>query len=122
VLKALSDQVKINQANSVDEAITKLGNCDSYDLIILDLNMPDMSSLAFLQHITADDCFVPVVMMSAEQESKCIQQALELGAMGFIPKSYHAGQMKSAIRTVLEGNLYLPSEVQKQLNNLSVQT
>ena len=117
VLNTLSDAVEKQQANSVDEALAKLRNCDSYDLIILDLNMPGMDGLDLLQHISADECFVPVVIISAEQESKCIQQALELGAMGFIPKSYHAEQMKSAIRKVLEGNMYLPDELQKQLNN-----
>ena len=121
VLNTLSDAVEKQQANSVDEALAKLRNCDSYDLIILDLNMPGMDGLDFLQHISADECFVPVVIISAEQESKCIQQALELGALGFIPKSYHAEQMKSAIRKVLEGNMYLPDELQKQLNNLSLQ-
>lgn len=121
VLKTLSDDVEIQQANSIDEAITKLINCDNYDLMLLDMNMPGMGGLDVLHHINSNDCFIPTVVISTEQEAEKIQLALELGAMGFIPKSYQAEQMKSAIRTILEGNMYLPDELQKQLNNLSLQ-
>lgn len=121
VLNTLSNHVEITQANSIHEAIDKLAGCDSYDIIILDLNIPGMDSLAFLHQMEMNEIYIPVVIISAEQGVEHIQQALELGAMGFIPKSYNADQMKSALRSVLEGNIYLPDELQLNLNNQSIQ-
>lgn len=118
VLNSLADRVEISQANNIEQAINKLANCDSYDIIMLDLNMPGMGGFDFLQQVSKDELFIPVVIISAEQEAEQIQQALALGAMGFIPKSYNAKQMVSAIRTVLEGNMYVPGEIQKRLNSL----
>lgn len=121
VINTLSEHVEINQANNIHKAIDQLTGCDSYDLVMLDLNMPGMDSLALLHHIEMNELFVPVVIISAEQDAERIQQAMELGALGFIPKSYNAEQMKSALRSVLEGNIYLSDNLQLSLSNLSIQ-
>jgi len=113
VLNNLVGQVAVDCANSIDEAMAKLAKSANYDIILLDMNMPGMGGLDFLQQINVDELLIPIVLISAEQENDSIQQALELGAMGFIPKSHNAEQIVAAIETVLEGNLYIPDGDQK---------
>ena len=47
-----------------------------------------------------------------------IKSALEIGALGFIPKSHGSQQMLAILKDILEGEIYIPAEIQKQIDNL----
>jgi len=57
---------------------------------------------------------VPVVVLSASENPDDVMRAIELGAMGFIPKSQSNHVMLSALRLVLAGGVYLPAEILAQ--------
>jgi len=118
IVKQLSDDTLITAVNSVEEAITQLKSSTEYDLILLDINMPAMDGLTLLQRFRADELCIPIVVISSETKPGIIRQALELGTMGFIPKSHNAKQMIEALTSVLEGSMYVPEDVQKQLDKL----
>ncbi len=54
---------------------------------------------------------IPVVIVSAEQDKQVVLQAITYGAVGFITKSSPRAQMTEAIEQILNGNVYLPSDV-----------
>lgn len=114
----LSDDTQVTTVHSVVEAINQLAIDSDIDLILLDLNMPEMDGISLLQRFNADELCVPVVVISSESKLGIIRQALELGAMGFIPKSLRAEEMLSAMHDVLQGAIYVPQEIQKQLSQL----
>ncbi|QTF92034.1 response regulator transcription factor [Halomonas sp. BM-2019] len=84
---------------------------DDLDLILLDLNMPGVHGLSGLIQLRNEAPTIPVVIISAEEEKQVILQAVTYGAVGFITKSSPREQMTQAIAQILDGNIYLPSEI-----------
>lgn len=81
------------------------------DLIVLDLQMPDVSGLELLSELCNSRPEVPVVVVSASEDCRIMQRAIEHGAAGFIPKSVASGVLVSALQLVLSGGVYIPSEM-----------
>lgn len=84
---------------------------DELDLILLDLNMPGMNGLNGLITLRNDLPTVPVVIVSAEEDKQIVLQAITYGAVGFITKSSPRDQMTDALKQILAGNVYLPSDI-----------
>jgi len=86
-------------------AVTALHRRHAYDLIVLDLQMPDMDGfqvLAALHQIEADQ-YLPVLVLSSQHESKLA--ALEAGAKDFLAKPYDPGELLSRLRNLLDVRL-----------------
>lgn len=81
------------------------------DLIVLDLQMPDVSGLELLSELCNGRPDIPVVVVSASEDCRIMQRAIEHGAAGFIPKSVANGVLVSALQLVLSGGVYIPSEM-----------
>lgn len=119
VLDQLADEVSITACNCVDDAIHILSRRNDFDLILLDLNLPDKDGFAFMQQFQADELCIPVVIFSAETKSSLIKQALDWGAMGFVAKSYSSEEMLAALQAILDGQMFVPLELQSQLLKLN---
>ena len=57
------------------------------DLVLLDLNMPGMDATLSLSALRSDFPAVPILVVSASEESRIVAQAMDFGAAGFLPKS-----------------------------------
>ena len=79
-------QPMVHTALGVTDALEILDR-SSIDVILLDLNLPSMDGLAFLDALKLRDQRPPVLLMSAEVDGKRILAALHAGAAGFVPKS-----------------------------------
>lgn len=102
----------VAEADDCGSAVALLANGgDAPDLILLDLNLPDCSGLAALDTVRAAAPSVPVVVLSAEDDRNTILDALNRGAMGFIPKSMNPELVWSALGLVLAGGVYVPHTV-----------
>ena len=77
------------------------------DLIILDMTMPRLSGLDFLNNIRTSGLFreIPVVVVSAEEDSKVINKCKDLGIEGFIPKPFNPINLNNTINSVLTPTL-----------------
>lgn len=70
---------------SFDEARERIETDDSYDLVLLDYNMPGMNGLDGIRHAIAMKEGLRVALISGEATKKIAEQALEAGAAGFVP-------------------------------------
>ncbi len=73
------------------------------DLIILDMSMPRLSGLDFLNNIRTSGLFrdIPVLIVSGEKDNKVIQKCKDLGIDGFIPKPFNPIDLDEKINMVL---------------------
>jgi DNA-binding NarL/FixJ family response regulator len=81
------------------------------DLVLLDLNLPDTHGFAALEALRARYPALPVVVLSSANDRASVMQALDLGAMGYIPKDSSNEVLLSALRLVLSGGIYIPPEI-----------
>lgn len=73
----------------------------SFDLIILDLGLPDLDGLELLRQLRALDPTVPILVLSAWQEIDTRVSALDLGADDFIPKPFSMQELLARVRVAL---------------------
>lgn len=78
------------------------------DLIMLDLRMPGMDGLRGLEKLRQQYPEVPVALLSGLAEKTHVEQAMELGASGFFPKTMSGRAMLSGINKILEGGHFIP--------------
>ena len=102
---------EIIETDDLDSALKVAQENDDLDLILLDLNMPGMHGLNGLITLRNEAPTIPVVIVSAEEEKQVVLQAITYGAVGFITKSSPRAQMTEAIQQILNGNVYLPSDI-----------
>lgn len=133
---ALTMSIRVVDPATLVDCVTTLSDAEQklraqpYDLIFLDLMLPDVQGFAGLALVKAIAPNTTVAMVSSRDERSVVRQAATLGAAGFLSKSLEIDRMVSAIRVLLEGGQWYPksimvendghSEIAKRLGTLSV--
>lgn len=103
--------VHLVEAASIAELESRVNEGVDWDLILLDLNMPGAYGFSGLVLLRGQYPHMPVVMISAQEDPAVIARAREFGASGFIPKSSPLPLIQEAVRTVLDGDLWWPTQI-----------
>jgi CheY-like chemotaxis protein len=77
---------------------------EPYDLILLDLCMPDMDGVEFIQAVRANSALaqIPIVLTTAEAEgSELMSQARSLGVAAVVRKPWKPQELRDVVRTIL---------------------
>jgi DNA-binding NarL/FixJ family response regulator len=112
--QALSDKFSdliISEAGSLDGLSGELEGKSETDLVLLDLAMPGVKGFSGLMYLRAQYPEIPVVVVSANEDPSAIRRCIEFGASGFIPKSLPVETIREAVRTVLEGEVWTPPDL-----------
>jgi DNA-binding NarL/FixJ family response regulator len=110
VIAVAFDQTELFEAASIAEAAAIIEREGDFDLVMLDLNMPDAQGFAGLAALRDRFAALPIVIVSGAVEAGLVQGAIANGAAGFIPKSLKRSAIVAAVQQVLEGNLFVPDE------------
>jgi DNA-binding NarL/FixJ family response regulator len=111
VLKDLDPDATVLEASGYRQAARLLEAHPDLGLILLDLNLPDRDGFAVLVEFRERYPATSIVMLSAFNDHDNVVKALNLGALGFIPKSAERTVMLGALNLVLAGGTYIPSDV-----------
>lgn len=100
---------ELHVARTAEQALEWLHDRDEPrpNLILLDINLPGMSGLEFLQTIKQDEAFedIPVVVLTTSQAEEDIDEAYRLHASAFVSKPVGFGEFIGAVQGI--GNFYL---------------
>ena len=118
ILNKLDSSVSITESNSAEQAISILESGLEFDLILIDHSMPGIDGMSILQRMHERKRWLPIVVVSGEEEIGTIKSTLDSGALGFIPKSHSSQQMLHALHAILDGEIYIPTDIEKQINDL----
>jgi len=99
-----------NTAGDADEGIA-LAAENSYDIIVMDINMPGMSCFEAAKRLQTTHPDLPVLFLSAYWNDAFIEQAQGVGACGLLSKSDEPELLIKAIRAVVDGGVFLSEEV-----------
>lgn len=108
LLTQLGSDVKVREAADFEAALVVLDSTAGFDLILLDLALPRIDGFAGLDILRRRYPAVPVAVLSAFDDGPTINRVLNLGAAGFIPKTYSGEALLGAIRAILQGTTYRP--------------
>lgn len=111
VLTELRDDAIVLDASDSQQAMRCVTATADLDLILLDLKLPDGSGFDLLVELRDRFPAVAVVVLSASNRRDDITRALELGALGFIPKSAQREVMLAALELIFSGAIYVPPEI-----------
>lgn len=111
VLKQLKEDATVLEAGDSREATKHVTEQADIGLILLDLSLPDRDGFSLLAEIRERHPSISVVVMSAQQDRSSVVKALDLGALGFIPKSAQRDVMLTALQLVFAGGIYIPPEI-----------
>jgi len=103
--------VRVEEAGDLAALSAALEADRDCDLVLLDLNMPGGHGLSGLLLLRAQYPELPVMIISAVEDPKVIARSFELGAAGYLTKSAGPADIRSAIETVLSGELYVPDGI-----------
>jgi DNA-binding NarL/FixJ family response regulator len=110
LLQALPDAT-LHEADSVAALHAAVDAHPDIELLLLDLHMPGASGFSALVHLRGQQPGLPIIVVSAHEEASVIRRALAHGASGYIPKSAPVDTIVDAVRTVLDGGLWVPASV-----------
>jgi DNA-binding NarL/FixJ family response regulator len=108
VIKGLGDDVTVVGADSGRQARQILREDSDYDLILLDLQLGDVDGFELLVELRATYPALPVVIVSASDRASDVIRAVDLGAMGFVPKRASNATLFEALNLVMQGGIYVP--------------
>ena len=110
VLTELDASLELIQAEDASSAHAALSRTSNVDLLVLDLALPGCDGFDLLADLRRDWPDIPVLVLSATYDRATVELALDLGAMGFIPKTANAQLLLAALRLVLAGGVYVPTD------------
>lgn len=117
VLQQLSDEVSIICAGDFTETLKLAEENPNIDLALVDLNMPGSDGVASIRIFHHRFPAIPLVVVSGSEQRAEIECVMEYGAMGFISKMSSGKIMVSALRKILDGDIYLPPQLMGHANS-----
>jgi two-component system invasion response regulator UvrY len=108
------DIVVAGEASEGAEALRKVSD-EQYDLVMLDISLPDMSGLDVLASIKKQKPGLPVLILSIHPEEKYALRALRGGASGYLTKESARDELIKAIRQATSGRKYVTSSLAQKL-------
>jgi DNA-binding NarL/FixJ family response regulator len=112
------ENVSVLEAGSLFEAIDQVeAHKGDIDLVLLYLHMPGMNGFTGLFTLRASYPDIPVSIVSASQELPVVRRSIEYGASAFVPKSAPVDQIGLAVKTVLDGGMWMPDWAREAMEN-----
>lgn len=107
-------EFSITELGSLEALLNHIASEAEADLVLLDLKMPShrddtsLSGLSGLMYLRSHSPGIPVIIVSATENPAVIRRCLNLGASAFIPKSLPVTEIREAVKTVLDGGIWVP--------------
>ena len=109
------DDVTIDVSSKGYELLNKISNND-YDIVLLDISLPDINGLEVLKEIKKRKRKLPVLILSMYPEENYAARALKAGAKGYLTKGSASDELVLAVRKILSGKKYIsPAFAEKMM-------
>ncbi|HVN49738.1 MAG TPA: response regulator transcription factor [Bacteroidota bacterium] len=117
VIGILSDAfsvTKVARAGNYNDAV-KLARETKWDLMVVDINLADISGLELIKMARKFDAKVPILVLSMVPVAQYLKRILQAGATGYITKSEPTEELVHAVRLLMRGMKYFSPQVQQEM-------
>lgn len=98
--------IVVGEATNGTEVLAMVKKID-FDLLLLDLDMPDPSGLELIQKLLAFDAALKILIFSMHEEPHLVTRMLQAGACGYITKNGNSAMLVAAIRKIVAGGHFI---------------
>lgn len=119
VLNQLEPRIIVLEAANAGEAAQLMSRCRNLDLVLLDIDLPDVDGLTALPGLRELAPTVPIVVLSGSETAQHVKRALDNGVVGYLPKSCSSHEMLAALRIVLQGDVFIPPRLLGKLESFA---
>lgn len=109
------DDIAIADEAATAEAAIRMARAAAYDVVLLDISMPDKSGVEVLKLLKRDRPDLPVLILSMHPENRYAIQLLRNGASGYLQKEAMPMELIVAIRTIHQGRRYISAALAELL-------
>ena len=106
----------VGEASNGVECLDKL-NLYNPDVLLLDINMPEMNGIEVLKKMKNDNSQIKVLILTVHNEMDYLMKAVDIGVDGYILKDSESSELKKAISAVKDGENYIQPSLIPSLNN-----
>lgn len=110
---------EIGEAGTADEVMRQVRDA-TWDVMVLDISLPDRSGLDLLVEIKALRPSLPVLILSMHAESQYAMRALKCGASGYVSKESASAELVNALKRVMGGGKYVSAAVAESLADVAL--
>lgn len=116
LLKAKFEGAQVLTGSTAEDARALVReHSEDTDLLILDLNLPGVQTpTSLLEELVQTNPALKILVLSGIVDQANIMRVLQLGAAGFVPKSLDTNMLSDAITFVLQGGVYIPTQLLSQ--------
>lgn len=114
IMAGNSDMAVTGEAATGREALDEAFK-DDYDVVILDISLPDISGFEVLRGLKEQKLAIAVLMLSVHPESRYAMRALKMGASGYLTKRSSSDELTMAVRKIATGGKYVTSSLAEKL-------
>lgn len=108
-LQRLLPELEVVRACSIADVRRALDNEPDLELMIVDYFMPDCAGLATMQELVAHPSRVPLAVMSGSLDTRLVRDLMQLGVVGYLPKTLSGMSLSLALRMLMAGERYVPA-------------
>lgn len=109
---------EVHTAHDADGALRLIAEHRDAELMLLDLGLPGVTGTSLLEALVAQAPDLKILVLSGTQDQRSVMQVLQQGAAGFVPKSMATETLVAAIKFVLSGGVYIPSDLLDEAQRL----
>ncbi len=112
-----TDDLRVTGEAETGMQAIKMAQNNVYDLVLLDISLPDKNGIDVLKQLKLNQPQLPVLILSMYPEDQYAIRSLKAGAAGYLNKQSAPALLVSAIRQVASGRKYISAELAEQLAN-----
>lgn len=117
ILEEMEGKVSVDEAGTAAGGLKKV-QTRKYDMVLLDIKLPDRSGLDTLENIRHLKPDLPVLIISVYPEEQYAVRALKTGASGYLTKESAPDELIHAVHTIMEGNRYITQSIAEHIFTL----
>lgn len=111
-------EARVREADTLAQGVSCLRQ-EAPDIAIVDLNLPDCAGLEVLAQLRRSAADTRLIVLSMNDEALYAQRALQMGALGYLPKSRASEELVLAVERVFAGGRYITSTLAEQLAEMA---
>lgn len=117
VIQSTFKDASVTKATSIETARAALDSKGPFDLVLLDLSMPDTRGLEGVIELRTRYPKLPIVVVSALDDPRIIHEVIQRGVAGYISKSSRVSELGRALSDVMDGIVVVPDDYQPPAAN-----